>query len=134
MYLLYSVLSLCLASLWFRAIMRGIRYPEKPIWVKETFVLYVAAPAISGLAAMVAIFAMRVIVTFPPTLFECAYSAAVIAAAAGLDRYFSRGSRISAESTSERAGRLINIDFSGTEEHSTHHPARELDRGHKKAA
>jgi len=134
MYLLYSVLSLCLASLWFRAIMRGIRYPEKPIWVKETFVLYVAAPLISGLAAMVAIFAMRVIVTFPPSLIECAYSAAVIAAAAGLDRSFSRGSRLSAESTSERAGRLINADFSGTGKHNTGRLAGERDRGHKKAA
>ena len=134
MYLIYSVLSLCLVGLWVRAIMRGIRYPAKPIWVNETFVLYVAAPLISGLAALAAIFAIQVMVTFPPTLLECAYSVALIAAAAGLDRYFSRGSRLSVESTSERAGRLINVDFSGTEDHNTPDSAREIDRGHKKAA
>ena len=134
MYLLYSVLSLCLAGLWFRAIMRGIHCPAKPIWVNETFVLYLAAPLISGLAVLVPIFGVQVILTFPPTLLECVYSVALIAAAMGLDRYFSRGSRLSAESTSERAGRLINVDFSGMEDHDTPLPAKELDRGHKKAA
>ena len=134
MYLLYSVLSLCLAGLWIRAIMRGVRYPEKPIWLNETFVLYAAAPCISGLAALVVIFAMRVIVTFPPALAECSYSVALLAAAWGLDRYFSRGSRLSAKSTSERAGRLIKADFGGKEDHNTPNPASDLDRGHKKAA
>jgi len=133
MYLLYCMLSLCLAGLWFRAIMRGILYPAKPIWVNESFVLYVAAPVISALAALVGIFGVKVITTFPPTLLECAYSFTLIAAATGLDRYFSRGSRLSEESTSERAGRLIKVDFSGSEV-DTPHPVRELDRGHKKAA
>jgi hypothetical protein len=134
MYLLYCVLSLCLAGLWFRAIMRGILYPAKPIWVNETFVLYVAAPIISGLVALVGIFGLQFIATFPPTLLECAYSVALIAAATGLDHYFSRGSRLSADSTSERAGRLIKVDFSGTGDQDTPNPARELDQGHKKAA
>ncbi len=134
MYLLYAVLCLCLAGLWLRAVNRGIRYPTKPFWINETFVLYVAAPLISGLAALGAVFALRVLATSPPTLLECAYSFALIAAAAGLDLYFSRGSRQSTKASSAPAGRLINADFGGTEEHNTPHPAQKPDQGHKKAA
>ena len=68
------------------------------------FGLYVAAPLISILAVLAAIFAMQVGATFPASLFERACSVLLIAAASGLDRCLSPATRRSSESTTRAGG------------------------------
>lgn len=134
MNLLLCAVSLAIAAIWLKITTRHHQRLVKPFWVNETFVLYFSAPVISGLMALGFIFALKTIVTFPPSLSECGYATLIFAITFWQLRALNKREAETDQQASGPAGRRIDVAF-GVKDHAPRNDNNSPNNPHfKKAA